>query len=108
MSPCTVTALCLSLPDTLLQDVEMSPVGLMGQVPRPLDSDKELLHQEVIVPGNVAVGGEQASMGEAMIEGVQGQGQMVEQCGGVMVVEAGTSPSHLGTLQSHLPVSVLV
>ena len=85
----------------------MSPVVLMDQVPRPFDSDDKLLDQEAIVVGNVAVGGEQASMDEAMIEGVQGQGQMVEQCGDVMVVEAGTSPSHLGTLQSHLPVSVL-
>ena len=86
----------------------MSPVGLMVQVPRPLASDDELLDQEAMVAVNVAVGGEQASMDEAMIEGVQGQGQMVEQCGDVMVVEAGTSPSHLGALQSHLPVSVLV
>ena len=82
----------------------MSPVVLMDQVPRPFDSDDDLLDQQVIV----AVGGEQASMDEAMIEGVQGQGQMVEQCGGVMVVEAGTSPSHLGMLQSHLPGPVLV
>ena len=86
----------------------MSPVGLMDQVPRPSDLDDKLLDQEAIVAGNVAVGGEQASMDEAMIEGDQGQGQMVEQCGDVMVVEAGTSPSHLGTLQNHLPVSVLV
>ena len=88
MSPCTVSALCLSLPDTLLRDVEMSPVVLMDQVPRPLASDDELLDQEAMVAGNVAVGGEQASMDEAMIEGVQGQGQMVEQCGDVMVVGA--------------------
>ena len=108
MSPCTVTTLCLSLPDTLLQGVEMSPVVLMDQVPRPLNSDDKLLNQEAIVAGNVAVGGEQASMDEAMIEGDQGQGQMVDQCGDVTVVEAGTSPSHLGTIQSHLPVSVLV
>ena len=80
----------------------------MDQVPRPLDSDDNLLDQETIVTGNVAVGGEQASMDEAMIEGDQGQGQMVEQCGDVTVVEAGTLPQHLGTLQSHLPVSVLV
>ena len=86
----------------------MLPIVLMDQVPRPLDSDDKLLDQEAIVVGNVAVGGEQASMDEAMIEGVQGQGQIVEQCGDVMVFEAGTSPSHLGTLQSHLPVSVLV
>ena len=108
MSPCTVTALYLSLPDTLLQGVEMLPVVLMDQVPRPLDSDDKLLDQEAIVAGNVAVGGEQASMYEAMIEGVQGQGQMVEQCGDVMVVEAGTSSSHLGTLQNHLPGPVVV
>ncbi|KAL5469197.1 hypothetical protein EMCRGX_G030420 [Ephydatia muelleri] len=76
-------------------DVEMSPVVLMDQVPRPFDSDDKLLDQEAIFAGNVAVGGEQASMNEAMIEGDQGQGQMVEQCGDVMVVEAGTSPSHL-------------
>ena len=105
MSPCTVTALCLSLPDAQLQGVEMSPVVLIDQVPRTLDSDDKLLDQEAIVARNVAVG---ASMDEAMIEGVQGQGHMVEQCGDVMVVEAGTLPSHLGTLQSHLPVSVLV
>ena len=80
----------------------------MDQVPRPLDSDDELLDQEAIVAGNVAVGGEQASMDEAMIEGVQGQDQMVEQCGDVTVVEAGTSPQHLGTLQSLLPGPVLV
>ena len=49
MSPCTVTALCLSLPDTLLQDVEMSPVVLMDQVPRPLGSDDKLLDQEAIL-----------------------------------------------------------
>ena len=79
----------------------MSPVVLMDQVPRPLDSDDELLDQEAMVAGNVAVGKEQAGMDEAMIEGVQGQGQMVEQCADVTVVEAGTSPSHLGTLQSH-------
>ena len=85
----------------------MPSIVLMVQVPRPLASDDELLDQETIVAGNVAVGGEQASMYEAMIEGVQGQSQMVEQCGDVMVVEAGTSPSHLGTLHSHLPVSVL-
>ena len=100
MSSCTVTALCLSLLDI--------SVVLMDQVPKPLDSDDELLDQEAIVAGNVAVGEEQASMYEAMIEGDQGQGQMVEQCGDVMVVEAGTSPSHLGTLQSHLPGPVLV
>ena len=74
----------------------MPPDVLINQVPRPLDSDDELLDQEAIA----AVGGEQASMDEAMIEGGQGQGQMVEQCGDVMVVEAGTSPSHLGMLQS--------
>ena len=85
----------------------MSPVVLMDQVPRPLDSDDELLDQDAMVAGNVAVGGEQASMDEAMIEGDQGQGQMVEQCGDVMVVEAGTSPSHLGTLQNHLPGPVV-
>ena len=85
----------------------MSPVVLMDQLPRPFDSDDKLLDQEAIFAGNVAAGGEQASMDTAMIEGVQGQGQMVEQCGDVMVVEAGTSPSHLGTLQSHLPVSVV-
>ena len=95
MSPCKITALCLLLPDALLQDVEMSPVVLMDQVPRPSDSDDELLDQAAIVAGNVAVG-EQASMNEAMIEGDQGQGQMVEQCGDVVIVEAGTSPSHLG------------
>eukprot|EP00731_Ephydatia_muelleri_P017457 Em0010g555a len=70
------------------EDVEMSPVGLMDQVPRPLD---ELLDQQAMVAVNVAVGGEQASMDEAMIEVVQGQGQMVEQCGDVMVVEADNS-----------------
>ena len=85
----------------------MSPVVLMDQVPRPLESDDKLLDQEAVVAGNVVVGVEQASMDEAVIEGVQGQGQMVEQCGDVMVVEAGTSSSHLGTLQSHLPVSVV-
>ena len=106
MLPCTVTALCLHFSDSLLQDIEM--LVLMDQVPRPLDSNDKLLDQEVIVAGNVAVGGEQASMDEAMIEGVQGQGQMVEQCGDVMVVEAGTSPSHLGALQSHLPGPVLL
>ncbi|KAL5469137.1 hypothetical protein EMCRGX_G030342 [Ephydatia muelleri] len=74
-----------------VQGVEMLPVGLMDQVPRPSDLDDELLDQEAIVAGNVAVGGEQASMGKAMIEGVQGQGQMVEQCGDVMVVEADNS-----------------
>eukprot|EP00731_Ephydatia_muelleri_P017465 Em0010g563a len=67
----------------------MSPVVLMDQVPRPLNSDDKLLNQEAIVASNVAVEGEQASMYEAMIEGVQGQGQMVEQCADVTVVEAG-------------------
>ena len=81
-----------------MQYVEMPSIVLMVQVPRPLDSDDELPDQEAIVAGNVAVGGEQASVDEAMIEGVQGQGQMVEQCGGVTVIEAGTSPSHLGML----------
>ena len=104
MSPCTVTALYLSLPDTLLQDVEMPLVLLMDQVPRPLNSDDKLLDQEAIVSGNVAVGSEQASMYEAMIEGDQGQGQMVEQCSDMTVVEADTSPSYLGMLRSHLPV----
>ena len=85
----------------------MPSIVLMVQVPRPLASDDELLDQETIVAGNVAVGGEQASMGEAMIEEVQGQDQMVEQCGDVMVVEAGTSPSHLGRSQSHLPGPVV-
>eukprot|EP00731_Ephydatia_muelleri_P017458 Em0010g556a len=82
------------------EDVEMSPVALMDQVPRPLASDDKLLDQEAMVAGNVAVGGEQASMDEATIEGDQGQGQMVEQCGDVTVVEACTSPSYLeGTVQ---------
>ncbi|KAL5469236.1 hypothetical protein EMCRGX_G030461 [Ephydatia muelleri] len=90
------------------EDVEMPLVLLMDQVPRPLNSDDKLLDQEAVVAGNVVVGVEQASMDEAMTKGVQGQDQMVEQCGNVTVVEAGTSPSHLGTLQSHLPVFVLV
>ena len=85
----------------------MPSIVLMVQVPRPLASDDELLDQETIVAVNVAAGGEQASMDETMIEGGQGQGQMVEQCGDVTVVEAGTSPSQLGMLQSHLPVSVV-
>ena len=76
----------------------MSPVGLMDQIPRPLDSDDKLLNKDAIVAGNVAVGGQQVSMDDTMIEGVQGQGQMVEQCGDV--VETGTA-SHLGTLQRH-------
>eukprot|EP00731_Ephydatia_muelleri_P017488 Em0010g586a len=93
----------------MYEGVEMSPVVLMDQVPRPFDSDDKLLDQEAIFARNVAVGGEQASMDEAMIEGVQEQGQMVEQCGDVMVVEAvcndgpnnllnGSSPSE-GTVQ---------
>ena len=69
----------------MLLDVEMSPVVLMNQVPRPSDSDDELLDQEAMVAGNVAVGREQASMDEAMIEGVQGQDQMVEQCSDMTV-----------------------
>ena len=69
----------------------------MDQVPRPLVSDDKL--QEAIVAGNVAVGGEQVSMEELMIEGVQEQGQMLEQCGDEMVVEAaGTSPPYVGML----------
>ena len=78
----------------------MSPIDLMDQVPRPLDSDDKLLNKDAIVAGNVTVGGQQVSMDETMIEGVQGQGQMVEQCGDVTVVETGTA-SHLGTLQRH-------
>ena len=53
-------------------------------------------HKNVV--GNIAVGGEQASMKEPMIEGVQEQGQMVEQCGDEMGVMAGTSPPYLGML----------
>lgn len=65
--------------------------------------------QEVIVAGNVTVGGDEANMEEGMIEQVQEQSQMVEQCGDVMAVEAaGTLPSHVGMLQRHLPVSVVV
>ncbi|KAL5469205.1 hypothetical protein EMCRGX_G030429 [Ephydatia muelleri] len=92
--------------DVTNEDVEMSPVVLMDQVPRPFDSDDKLLDQEAIFAGNVAVGGEQASMYEAMIEGVQGQGQMVDQCGDVTVVEAGTSPQHLGSSPSEGTVQV--
>ncbi|KAL5469178.1 hypothetical protein EMCRGX_G030392 [Ephydatia muelleri] len=63
----------------------------------PASNNDKLLDQQAISAGNVAVGGEQASMGKAMIEGVQGQGQMVEQCADVTVVETGTSPSHLAS-----------
>ena len=56
----------------------MSPVVLIDQVPRPLD-----------YAGNVE---KQTSMDEAVIERVQGQGQMVEQRGDMTVV--GQTPHH--------------
>ena len=65
-------------------------------VTRPSDSDDEHLEQEAIIPGNVTIGGEQASMDETITQCVQGQSQSVVECGNVKVLEAATPLSFVG------------